>query len=98
METVLSICFLCSNMAAQIARTYLENHLVNLRERDDFTGALISSSPERHLSIALQFRSLLFTAFEVTLGAEHVRVVPEYVFSQEHCDPVDIHGSISRNE
>lgn len=85
-------------MAAQIARTYLENHLVNLRERNNLSRALVSSSPKRQLNSALQFDFLLVTAFEVTLGAEHVRVVPEYVFSQEHRDPVDIHGSLSGNE
>lgn len=85
-------------MAVQIAKTYLENHLVNLRERNDFTRTLISSSPKRHLNSALQFDFLLVTAFEVTLRTEHFRVVAEYVFSQEHRNPVDIDGSLSRNE
>lgn len=79
-------------------RTYLEYHLVDLHECNGFTRALKSSNPECHLNVALHFNFLLVTAFKVALGAEHVRVVPEYVFSQEHCDPVHVHGSLSRKE
>lgn len=85
-------------MAYQIARTYLKNHFVNLRERNGFTRALIPSSPERHLNSALHFDFLPVTAFEVALGTKHVRVVPKYVFSLEHRNPVDIHGSRPGNE
>lgn len=85
-------------MAAQIARTYLEDNFVNLCERNDFAGALVSSGAERHLNIALHLNSFLVAAFEVPLGPEHIRVFPKYVFSLEHRNPIDVHGSLTWNE
>lgn len=59
---------------------------------------MVSTRAKRHLNIALHLNPLLVTAFEVPIGTKHFRVIPEYVFPQEHCNPVDVHGSLSRNE